>query len=80
MKHQARLIKRAREKMRATGTEFARALGLRSKQVVSQLENGETSLEPHRWKYINGLVAKDEAMQAYLDDMAIKWEEKYERA
>ncbi len=80
-RHQAALMRRAREKMGLTCEQMARAIGLNERpgaQYVSKVENGLCRMTPKRWKYIKGVVAKEEILDAFVADCAEVWENEYD--
>lgn len=78
--NQARLMRKTREKLGLTSAEMARVIGLDERPgiaFVSAVEHGKSGMAPHRWRYLHGVVTKEEALQAYIDDKLEEWERKY---
>jgi hypothetical protein len=67
--------------MGMTSEQMARAIGLSERPgvaFISAVENAKSGMAPFRWRYIAGVVPKEQALQAYLDDAAKEWERKYD--
>lgn len=79
-RHQANLLRKARERMGLTCSQMARVIGLNEKpgdRYISKVEMGKCRLAPKRWKYIRKIVSKEEALDAFVADAAEEWEKEY---
>lgn len=78
--HQARLLLKARVTLGVSQMAMGRILGLNPRPgsaFVSSVEKGRCGLPAHRWRFLHGVISREQALDAYLADQAGIWEGEY---